>query len=623
MGQRILFLNDLGFQYGAGIASARQIASLLLGGHTVAALAWEPGEILDTIVLTRPGLAERWLGMHRVRHLGSTEGFSDDEIIEGLLCEAARFRPNTIIIGNLHSPGWPLQIISAMRKLGVEVIVYVHDCYLFTGRCAYPGDCNFYLSGCDERCPTATEYPVLEPKLIRPAWLLRRELFAGPAGCKVVTNSHWSKAAFQAAIPNTNFCETIYLGADETVFKPADRQAARAELGLPTDKPLILCGAVNFDDRRKGGHHLEKLIELLGGEVYFAGFGHNPQLVKGMWPIPYRNLPADIARVYQAADLFVATSVEESFGQTILEAQLCGCPVVAFNVGGIPEIVHNEITGRLVPKGHVEELADAVRTLVRDPVTLNSMGVWARSCAIKRFSLQAQADAWAGFFNQAHPQSTGPSTPDIYYPRKADDDGTYRPSWTSVNDYVTDEHKVVFDQTSALPGWQMTGDTLKLYELGYFAGDVILEIGTYGGRSATVELRGALANPLRTEPPKFYGVDIDPGSIARTRQTLVNENLDQYCQLYFGVLEDFLKKWKITPTMVFVDGDHRYEGVAADIRLLFGLLVQGTPVLFHDYLNPENNDGTYGVRQAVDEWVKSGQVRFAGCSGCSALVVVN
>jgi glycosyltransferase involved in cell wall biosynthesis len=623
MGQRILFLNDLGFQYGAGIASARQIASLLLGGHTVAALAWEPGHIPEAVVLTRPGLEERWLGIHRVSHLNSIHGVSDDAIIEGVLCAAARFRPDTIIIGNLHSPNWPLRLISAMRRLGAEVVAYVHDCYLFTGRCAYPGDCNLYLTGCDASCPTSTEYPPLEPAFIRPAWKLRRELFTGPNATKVITNSHWSAATFKTAMPEVNFCETVYLGTDETVFTPSDRHSARVALNLPADKPLIVSAAVNFDDRRKGGHLLEKLIKLLGTEVYFAGFGHNPELVKGMIPIPYRSNPEDIARLYQAADVFVATSLEESFGQTILEAQLCGCPVVAFNVGGIPEIVHNEITGFLVPKGNVEEMAEAIRTLVRTPDVLNTMSGCARSCAEIRFSLQAQADGWNRFLSGKHLESAGASTPDLIHAGKEAEDGDYRPSWSGVKDFVNDQHKAIFDETSALPGWQMPGDTLKLYELGYFAGDVILEIGTYGGRSATVELRGALANPKRTQSPKFYGVDIDPGSIARTRQTLVDEKLDHYCHLYLGVLEGFLKRWKIIPTMVFVDGDHRYEGIAADIRLLAQMLPGGTPVLFHDFLNPENQEGSYGVRKAVEEWIQSGDVRLAGFSGCSALVVVN
>jgi len=623
MGQRILFLNDLGFQYGAGIASARQVASLLLGGHTVAALAWEPGHVPEAVVLTRPGLEKHWLGIHRVSHLSSIHGLSDEAIIEGVLCAAARFRPDTVIIGNLHSPNWPLRLISAMRRLGAEVVAYVHDCYLFTGRCAYPGNCNLYLSGCDASCPTPTEYPPLEPAFIRPAWNLRRELFTGPGGTKVVTNSHWSATTFRTAMPGVTFCETVYLGTDETVFKPRDRHTARVALNLPADKPLIVSAAVNFDDRRKGGHLLEELIELLGPEVYFAGFGHNPELVKGMIPIPYRSKPEDIALLYQAADVFVATSLEESFGQTILEAQLCGCPVVAFNVGGIPEIVHNDITGYLVPKGNVRKMADAIRHLIRTPGVFDLMSRCARSCAQIRFSLQAQAEGWNRFLSGNHPKSVGLATPDLIDVPADAEDGTYHPSWSGVTDFINDQHRGIFDETSALPGWQMPGDTLKLYELGYFAGDVILEIGTYGGRSATVELRGALANSHRTEAPKFYGVDIDPGSIARTRQTLVDEKLDHYCHLYLGALDGFLKEWKIVPTMVFVDGDHRYDGVKADIRLLAQFLAKGTPVLFHDFLNPENELGTYGVKRAVEEWIRSGGVRLVGLSGCSALVVIN
>src|SRR5260221_13378439 len=115
MPKRILFLNDLGFQYGAGIAAARQVASLLLAGHHVAAIAWEPSNIPEELVFTRPRMSAGWLGMRRMQHLETGRGLGEDDIIDSILCEAARFRPDVIIIGNLHSARCPLRLIAAMR----------------------------------------------------------------------------------------------------------------------------------------------------------------------------------------------------------------------------------------------------------------------------------------------------------------------------------------------------------------------------------------------------------------------------------------------------------------------------------------------------------------------------
>ncbi|NJN85123.1 MAG: class I SAM-dependent methyltransferase [Leptolyngbyaceae cyanobacterium SL_7_1] len=188
--------------------------------------------------------------------------------------------------------------------------------------------------------------------------------------------------------------------------------------------------------------------------------------------------------------------------------------------------------------------------------------------------------------------------------------------------FVNSEHTSIFERTKHLPGWQEPGDSFKLYEMGYQAGDVILEIGTFGGRSAVVELRGALANLDRTHP-QFYGIDVDIQSIQRTANTLREAKLDEYALLHYGTLETFLQEFSIQPTMVFVDGDHRYGGVKRDLELLTNVLTPGTPMLCHDYMNPENDTGEMGVRQAVLEFVEAGYAELIGTFGCSAFLITS
>ena len=213
-------------------------------------------------------------------------------------------------------------------------------------------------------------------------------------------------------------------------------------------------------------------------------------------------------------------------------------------------------------------------------------------------------------------------TPEIKYDDRKDN--SIRPSWNANKGYVNEEHRIIFDQTKDIPGWQMEGDSYKLYEMGYFAGDVILEIGTYGGRSSVVELRGALSNKSRKKRPQFFGIDIDRGSIEKTYNTLVKHSgLIDYSLLWYGDLEKFLSDVTIQPTMVFLDGDHRYEGVKRDLELLSRMLCPGIPVLCHDYLNPENDTGEYGIQRAATEWEGAGFAEFYGVFGCSVLFVTS
>lgn len=619
---RVLFLNDVGLQYGAGVAEARQIQSLLLLGWEVGALAWEPAGISFEQLQTRPSDSSLWLGLRRVRHLERGAPMTEQEIVAGLLGEISRFDPTIVIVGNLHAASWPLELLEHIRRLGYRVIAYMHDGYLFSGRCAYPGTCQLYLTGCNHTCPTASEYPPLPPAEIAGQWNLRRALFGGPEGVEVVANSHWTAERFRAAIPNCASCETIYLGADENVFCPGDKVAARLALGWPLDRPVVLCSAVNFEEKRKGTADLAAVIQTLEHEVFFAAFGHNSDLIPGLHGLGYRNDQSDLARVYQASDVFLGTAGEEAFGQTIVEAQLCGVPVVAYQVGGVSEIIRGELTGKLVKAGDVSGAVAALRELLSDHHFRHRAEAWARDSAARRFSLGAQGERWRLYFADYRTRGTGARPPSISYPQTAGDVHLpHRPSWPTADGsaFTCAEHPRIFDNTSHLPGWQMPGDSLKLYEMGYHAGDVILEIGTYGGRSATVELRGALANPTRTAFPQFYGIDICHDSITRTRQTLADQQLIDFCHLFEGNLQQFVERWSVSPTMVFLDGDHRYEGVKADLEVLGRYLRPGTPILMHDYLNPENDTGAYGVRRAALEWAADTRAVFMGCFGCTAL----
>ena len=627
--RRVLFLNDVGFQYGAGVAQSRQLECIMGLGIEAGVLTWAHGNIRLEDVVTRVIVPDLWLGIHQVNHLEGGKTLSDEALVAGLLMEVARFSPEVIIVGNLHAARWPFRLLPALRDLGCRVVTFLHDAYLYTGRCAYPGSCRLYLTGCNETCPTATEYPALEPDQIARAWQVRREIFGGPDGIEVVANSQWNKRMFLTALPAGRPVETIELSANEDIFKPGDPAAARAHLGLPGDRPIVLCAAVNFQEHRKGGQQLRDIVAALRDEVTFAAFGHNAQEIPGLIGLGYHLNPYQLALCYQAADVFLSTATEEAFGQTVMEAQLCGLPAVAFHAGGVEEIIRNEITGKLVRNGDVGETVAAIRTLLGDARFRKVAGPWARVYGVARFSMWSQEARWHRYLTGHLLAGTGFNPPTLVLPRDEQEDENrtelHRPSWPGPEadaPFLSAEHRAIFDRTAELPGWQTPGDSFKLYEMGYHAGDVILEIGTFGGRSATVALRGALANPARTQPPQFYGIDILDDSITRTRQILAEGFLGQYCHLHHGVLRDFVQRWQITPTMVFLDGDHSYEGCKADLEILGTYLRPGTPVLVHDYLNDENKAGTIGVTRAVEEWAGRGGGRFIGCFGCCALFLV-
>jgi predicted O-methyltransferase YrrM len=179
-------------------------------------------------------------------------------------------------------------------------------------------------------------------------------------------------------------------------------------------------------------------------------------------------------------------------------------------------------------------------------------------------------------------------------------------------DFINDAHRTIFADTEHIAGWQEPGDSQALFELGYKHGDVLLEVGTYAGRSAACMIAGARSAGRR---PKFYGVDIASSALEMTKATLAARGLMSMCILFCGTLERFVARFPIQPTGVFIDGGHSYSDVAADIAVLRRILKPGTPVIFHDYLNTD----TPGVKQAVDEAASHGLITIQGTAAGSAL----
>lgn len=98
-----------------------------------------------------------------------------------------------------------------------------------------------------------------------------------------------------------------------------------------------------------------------------------------------------LIRLYQKATMFVCPSISEPFGIVNLEAMACGTPVVASNVGGIPEVVRGKVNGLLVPPGEPEALASAIEVLLEDKSLRTQFGSEGRKWVVESFSSEAVA----------------------------------------------------------------------------------------------------------------------------------------------------------------------------------------------------------------------------------------
>ncbi len=395
---KVLYINDRGFQYGAGIATLRQIQSFVLTGYDVSMICWHQGAEEARIPFVSPEAKGRWLGLKAMPYLTPERGFNVAQVIETLVLEARLQSPDVIIVGNIHGAGWPLELLSALRSV-CPVVAFMHDCYYATGRCAYTGSCTLYRQGCNHTCPTWQDYPSLNPQLIFGQWLLRRDIFCGSNGIPIAANSRWTQEKAQDALIGLTHSTCLYYGLDADLFQPIDRAFARKLLNIPQDAFVVLGGAVNVNDYRKGGHIFSKAVDHLKGDIYFLAFGANSsqQGIYGTGLLrDYRKMPL----VYSAADVFVGTSLEEAFGQTFCEAAACGIPVIAFRVDGIPEVARHGINARLTDEATAEALIEEIQRLKADSAMRQAYGQAGRAMVEAEFTLQCQGDRWTRYFTQ-------------------------------------------------------------------------------------------------------------------------------------------------------------------------------------------------------------------------------
>lgn len=396
---RVVFLNDVGFQYGAGIALKRQVASFLLRGFEVSLVAWTPGAGPNPPMVTGFNNPGGWRGVHDVSADRRSRRKNETPIVASVLSTIRALAPDVIITGNLHSTGFPLELAQGLKTIDAMVVSYMHDCFWATGRCAYPVSCQLYQTGCNETCPTADEYPQLAPDKIKAAWLTKTAIFEGEDGIPLVTNSGWTRDLAVRRFGDRARIDCVHLGLDHELFAPIPKAVARRLLGLPTDGVFVVMGAVDILNKWKGGDLFREIHARLSAreDVSLLLFGNSSALLKSTRSFGLVQDERLMPFILNSADLFVGTATEEAFGQTLLEASACGIPVVAFDRGGVSDVVVNEETGLLVKDLSVDELYVAIERLLADASLRESLGKNARKRVESYFTLTKQADAWIDY----------------------------------------------------------------------------------------------------------------------------------------------------------------------------------------------------------------------------------
>ncbi|MEG0742244.1 MAG: glycosyltransferase [Clostridia bacterium] len=328
--------------------------------------------------------------------LTDRSGFFSRAATKGLVRQLEAFKPDLIHLHNLHGYYLHLPTLFAyLKRKDIPVLWTLHDCWAFTGHCAYytmaknapplegskrrraqTDGCERWQGGCG-RCPLKRLYPssLLVDQSAR-NWRQKRALFCGVPHMVLATPSQWLadevKLSFLKRFP-------VYVlpnGIDLHTFGPCgDEQYLRNvvsfyQLDDLRGRHLVLSAAAIWEPR-KGLEDLIELAQALGDAYYVAAIGLDEYQIHSLPPHTVHGIRrtgnvADLCALYTAAELYVSLSHEESMGMTLVEALACGTQVLCYHATAMPEIVTEDV-GEVVPLGDIAAAAEAVRRLCAAP----------------------------------------------------------------------------------------------------------------------------------------------------------------------------------------------------------------------------------------------------------------
>ncbi|MBI3457926.1 MAG: glycosyltransferase family 4 protein [Candidatus Rokubacteria bacterium] len=282
------------------------------------------------------------------------------------------------------------------------------DMWPLTGHCAYSYGCDRWRSGCGA-CPLLGDYPRLRRDTTALLWRIKRRAYSA---CRltVVTPSRWLAGLVgQSPLLGAFPVHVIPNGADPDIYRPRPRQAARASLGLPGAGRVILYSAFALTDRRKGYAVFREAMERLAarGErdllVLVAGSGGERIATELPFAVHALGAVGDeavMASAYAAADVFVLPTLAENFPNALLESFACGTPAVAFDVGGVSEVLAHMRTGYLVSDVEAAGLAGGIRHLLGDAELRAGMGRECRATVEREYTAAGEARRFLDLYRE-------------------------------------------------------------------------------------------------------------------------------------------------------------------------------------------------------------------------------
>lgn len=290
-------------------------------------------------------------------------GFLSKNSTKELLKKLDEIKPDIIHLHNIHGYYINIELLfNYIRKNNIKVIWTLHDCWTFTGHCAYFdfSGCEKWKSGC-HNCPELHEYPKSYKDNSKWNYNKKKELFTG-LDITLVTPSKWLADLVKQSFLKEYEVIVINNDIDYSIFKPR-KSDFRKKYNLE-DKKIIL-GVANDWSNRKGFDDFIKLSNEIDDSIKIVMVGLNNSQLKmipsNILGIQRTENAIQLAEIYTAADVYFNPTYADNYPTTNIEALACGTQVITYNTGGSTECITD--SKFILEKGNYMQVLDILKNM--------------------------------------------------------------------------------------------------------------------------------------------------------------------------------------------------------------------------------------------------------------------
>ena len=316
--------------------------------------------------------------------------------------------PTLVHAHNLFPSFFDFHSLKALSEK-CPVLITAHDCWLMTGHCAHPFDCNRFETGCGN-CPDLLIPPSIKRDNTRQNLKVKNRILSA-AKPYLATPSKWLKEMFLRSKVTESFQEirVIPNGVNTEDFFPIFEKKALRKKHQIEENALIFSfvgNKIQSNPWKSFGlmiDTLKILAQITNQRIIFLCIGEDGESIEShnfkCQFIGHVNEVQLLNELYNCSDFYLHLAKADTFPNAVLEAQSCGIPVFANPVCGIPEQIEQDKTGWFLKSSEPYQFANQIKSIITS-CSYNNLQQDCRNHILKNFSLEKMIRSYRAFYSE-------------------------------------------------------------------------------------------------------------------------------------------------------------------------------------------------------------------------------